>query len=506
MTLRFLLLGCALLAPLAAPAADPIVRLDQGAVRGLALDGVNRFAAIPYAQPPVGPLRWKAPQDASGWQGVRDAREFGSACPQVGNFFTSNQPETFDQPYGSEDCLFLNVWAPATEGRARPVVVFIHGGSSLVGAASLPLYDGRRLAQELDVVFVGINYRLGFLGLANLPALKSGDRLDDSGAFALLDQVKALEWVQRNAEHFGGDPGKVIVMGQSAGCSSIWSLMLSPLATGKFHKTICLSGLPQPGKEEDQLEAGRRLLARLLIADRRIAADTQLDEYLAGTDAATLRAYLYGKTAVEITTAARGIPAVRERVDGVVLTSGRDGPLVNPVPAILGTVDDEAPLIILRPVSGLSYGALWQRIHGQGELTQRDFFPSLFALAKFKVLGWYLNRKLLSRVDEATQLLAGSSVPVYRYHFVWDRTPEPWHSLLGAYHGLDVAFALGNFELETPAFTGFSWGASAPADRERIHAQMVAAFRGFIDAGEPNRYAPDLHWPRWTGNGTEKQF
>ena len=485
----------------------PVAALEQGRVVGSRLDGIDRYLGIPYARPPTGALRWQPPQAPAAWQGAREATRFGSACAQTANYFTTNDPAAFDRPYGSEDCLYLNVWSPSGSAPApRPVVVFIHGGSAVVGAASLPLYDGERLARELGAVFVSLNYRLGFLGIVNLPMLRSGDRLADSGSFALLDQIRALEWVQRNAASFGGHPQRVTVMGHSAGCSSIWNLMNSPLASGKFQKAVCLSGMPQQSTDTELAEPGRQLLSRLLIKDRRIATSEGLDDYLARQPANAVRGYLYGKSAVEVTTAARGIAVVRERVDGHVITSGPEGPLVNPVPAILGTTRDEMPFLLLRKFSPHTVSDMWRLIQSREPLTQRDFFSGYLDLIQFKLVSWVVNARALARVGAAADLLAATQVPVYRYEFEWAQVPQPWKSLWGAYHGIDIPFLFGNFGLDHPDFTDFTWGASKPEDRERIHRQMVTALRGFIESSDPNRHDPALNWPRWSGGGTALQI
>ncbi|NGY03275.1 carboxylesterase/lipase family protein [Solimonas terrae] len=494
-------------APLAGAAGDEVVnKVEQGTIRGQRLDGVDRYLGLPFAKPPVGALRWQPPQAPDHWDGTRDARHFGPACAQIGNFYTSNQADTFDRPYGREDCLYLNVWAPQKRGPAKPVIVFIHGGGSISGAASLPLYDGRRLATELDVVFVSINYRLGFFGIVDLPALKTGDPRTDSGSFALLDQIRALEWVQQNIASFGGDASKVVVMGHSAGCTSIWNLMSSPLASGKFGKVVCLSGMPRQSSDEERSASSKKLLAHLLLSDGRIASEDQADAYLRTTSPAALRTYLYAKPASDIVIAARGVRPVRERVDGHVLTAGKDGPLVNPVPAILGTTRDEAQLLLISHFGPRDFGAMWKLMQSPKALTESDFFASRIDRIEFKLTSWVVNRVLHRYLDRATRLLAATSVPVYRYEFEWDHSPEPWRSLLGAYHGIDVSFLFGNFSTDAPDFASFAWRGRDPGELERVHREMVAALRGFIDADDPDRYEPDLRWQRWSGPDNDKIF
>jgi para-nitrobenzyl esterase len=228
-------LALSLFLALALHAADsPIVRAPAGAVRGTVEGDLHVFRGLPYAAPPVGSMRWKAPVAAASWQGIRDATKFGAACyqpkPRAASIYADPPPEM------SEDCLFLNIWAPAA-ARNTPVMVWIHGGSLTGGASSEMMYDGTALAKR-GIVLVSINYRLGALGYLALPELsaESPDRI--SGNYGLLDQIEALRWVKRNIAAFGGDPNHVTIAGESAGGLSILYLLASPLARGLFDKAI----------------------------------------------------------------------------------------------------------------------------------------------------------------------------------------------------------------------------------------------------------------------------
>ena len=214
--------------------ANPIVRIGDGLVRGADVSGVNSFLGLPYAAPPTGKLRWRPPQPAPSWSGVRDATQFGASCPQV----TDPQKNPFLPPGPiSEDCLYLNVYTPATRpGANRPVLVWIHGGGLVQDGGRN--YDGTKLAADGTVV-VTINYRLGALGFLAHPALASHGA---AGNYGLMDQQAALRWVQRNIARFGGDPHNVTIAGQSAGGLSVLAQMVSPGARGLFQKAIVQSG------------------------------------------------------------------------------------------------------------------------------------------------------------------------------------------------------------------------------------------------------------------------
>jgi para-nitrobenzyl esterase len=224
-----------------APAAQTTsarASIDSGALQGVVAGKVAAFKGIPFAAPPVGELRWRAPQPAPAWQGVRDATRHGHDCMQ--------EPFGGDAaPLGTppaEDCLVANVWTPADRGAARlPVIVWIYGGGFVNGGSSPAVYDGSRFA-ERGVVFVSFNYRLGRFGFFAHPALTSESPGGPLGNYAFLDQIAALQWVQRNIAAFGGDPQQVTIFGESAGGGSVNTLMISPLARGLFHRAIVQSG------------------------------------------------------------------------------------------------------------------------------------------------------------------------------------------------------------------------------------------------------------------------
>jgi para-nitrobenzyl esterase len=224
--------------------AQPTVTVSSGALAGRVEDGVVVFRGVPFAAPPVGPLRWRPPQPPAEWSGVRDAARFGPACLQ-------GHPRglTDVTPYGgapeptSEDGLTLNVWAPLHAAAPAAVMVFFHGGSGIFGSGALPYYSGAAFARD-GVVLVTANYRLGALGGFAHPALTQAARADGDlmGAYATMDQMAALRWVKRNIAAFGGDPGNVTIFGESAGAISVLNLLTMPLARGLFDKAIVQSG------------------------------------------------------------------------------------------------------------------------------------------------------------------------------------------------------------------------------------------------------------------------
>src|SRR6476646_2303895 len=211
---------------------DLLVRTKSGDLRGVTENGVTVFRGIPYAAAPVGDLRFAPPQPAAAWTGVRDATKDGPIPPQ-GRSRLAHVMGDVERPQ-SEDCLTLNIWTPAADGKKRPVMAWIHGGAFSSGSGSIPWYSGERFAANGDVVVASINYRLGALGFLCLPGVSPGN-------LGLLDQVAALRFVRDNIAAFGGDPANVTVVGQSAGASSIAMLMTMPAARGLFRRAILQS-------------------------------------------------------------------------------------------------------------------------------------------------------------------------------------------------------------------------------------------------------------------------
>ncbi|MES2303344.1 MAG: carboxylesterase family protein, partial [Pseudomonadota bacterium] len=277
----------ALLLGLATPAlADPIP-VDGGTIEGTTLpSGVAAWLGVPFAAPPLRDLRWKAPQPVQPWQGVLHADRFAPECLQP--LRGSRQNHYFGNEATSEDCLYLNIWAPNGAAKA-PVVVWIYGGAFNVGSASMANYSGEPLARD-GVVRVNLAYRVGALGFLAHPDLTA--EAGASGNYGLMDQIAALEWVKRNIAQFGGDPANVTIVGQSAGAMSVSLLQASPLAKGLFARAVAMSGsafggmlgpIPLASAEAQgtalQKELGAASLAemRSLPGDRIIAATTHRD-------------------------------------------------------------------------------------------------------------------------------------------------------------------------------------------------------------------------------------
>lgn len=251
-----LLTCCAMAAPKNDKALErqtrhgPVVGVDDSA-----MNGTHAWKGVPFAAPPVGVLRWAAPVDPAPWKAPRLTQQFANACVQYGRIYGPGANNRYDltiattlnQAVGSEDCLYLNIWRPADRRGGLPVIVFVHGGSNVSGYTADPVYDGAALAKAADAVVVSVNYRLGIFGFLNLPQLKTAaDPLGASGNFALLDIIKALEFIQKDIAKFGGNPQNVTLMGQSAGAINVWALLTTPLTVQArpqlIHRAVPMSG------------------------------------------------------------------------------------------------------------------------------------------------------------------------------------------------------------------------------------------------------------------------
>lgn len=302
--------------------ASPIkLRLPCGQIRGQHVNGVHRFLGIPFAQPPLGALRFKRPQPVADWEGVRDAFSFAKGAIQL------PRPAELipNDPGYSEDCLYLNVWAPEIPG-PHPVYVWIHGGANAAGRTATPVFDGESFARR-GIVFVSIAYRLGVLGFVDLSNLL-GDQYLGSGNNGLLDQVEALKWVKRNISAFGGDPCRVTVGGESAGAKNVVSLMSMPCAQGLFQRAICQSGGGQTFA--DQTRAND--LAKLILTNLP-GGGNQASSLLTATTEALLAAQ------ASVITLYPAKSPFRAVVDGIVLQQ-------TPLTAIAGGASKEIPLLL----------------------------------------------------------------------------------------------------------------------------------------------------------------
>ncbi|WP_182359915.1 carboxylesterase/lipase family protein [Tomitella gaofuii] len=298
---------------------------------------VFAWRGIPFAEPPVGPLRFRAPVPARRWSGVRDCAEFGPVCPQA-----EGMPIEAEL-VRDEDCLNLNVWAPRPERTLRPVLVWIHGGAYFLGAGSQGIYHGRRLVAEGDAVVVTFNYRLGVLGFVAMEAMSGGAGTFESNV-GLRDQIAVLEWVRDNISAFGGDPDNVTLFGESSGGGAVTTLMTVPRAAGLFHRAIAQSSPATSvyGMQRAASVAGRLLRILDVPADRADALRTM---------PATALAAASGRLSAEVSGSDPGTLAMAPVVDGDLVprypVAAFQKGVAHRVPLIIGTNRDEASIFRL---------------------------------------------------------------------------------------------------------------------------------------------------------------
>ncbi|MEI9996204.1 MAG: carboxylesterase family protein [Rhizomicrobium sp.] len=446
--MRALLLAAILLAT---PAAASTVIIGQGPLTGTSADGVDSYKAIPYAAPPVGDLRWRSPQAPPHWHAARDASAFGPACPQNvtdGLMKRANLPQ-------SEDCLTLNVWAPAQHAAKLPVMVWIHGGGFTAGSAAIPRYDGSRLAHR-GVVVVSFNYRLGRLGFFAHPALTEGPD------FGLEDQLAALRWVRRNIAAFGGDAGNVTIFGESAGGDSVALLMILPQAKGLFARAISESASVLFG-------------ATTLDHARKDAAAVAAK--LGATDARSLRAA--GVAAL----LAAGDDTSGPIVDGTFLKEDAPDAFAHghftPVPLLIGANSNE--------------GAMLGDANDAGWLTKPfgDRLPALRAL--YPATDAEFHRQLFSDrfFAGSARYIAGyaaAATPTYLYSFGFVADLLRRRGEQGVRHGGELAFVFGLGDLTVFA---------PPQDTAMVDL-VQSYWTNFARTGDPN--APGLPlWPKFGG-------
>lgn len=460
--------------------ATPI-RIETGMIAGVtdAASGITSYKGVPFAAPPVGPLRWKTPQATQPWQGVKKCDTYG-ASPMQGKPvpFGVYTPEFLiaEKPI-SEDCLYLNVWTKAHKGDKKAVFVWIYGGGFVSGGGNVPIYDGEAMAKK-GIIFVSINYRVGVFGFMAHPDLTKESPDHASGNYGLLDQITALKWVKKNIAAFGGDPDNVTIDGQSAGSMSVNCLVASPLAKGLFNRAIA--------------ESGSLMIANGAFQTGTLTSAEQQGVKIAQTvNAATLEDLRKVPAAVLMKAGGRYSPIA----DGYVLpepvyqifAQGKQ----NDVPLITGWNADEgfgaAPKSkeVFKQQAKDQYGADADEFlkvypantdeeaaRSQAKLS-RDL---VFAISGYKWAGMQSER---------------GKAPVYLYYFERKLPATPDFVKYGAFHTGEVAYGLDNLK-----FLNRPW---EPADQE-LATLMATYWANFVKTGNPNSKGLPV-WPKYNTNG-----
>ncbi len=472
----------------------PHVRVDSGELQGAVADGVASFEGIPFAAPPVGDLRWRPPQPAVPWSGVRQATEFGADCMQ-GRF---GPPPAAGAPaarVASEDCLFLNVWRPAgaTPRAELPVMVWIHGGGFAGGSGASPGTSGVQFAKK-GVLLVSVNYRLGRFGFFAFPAL-SRERPDETkGNYAYMDQIAALQWVKRNIAAFGGDPNNVTIFGFSAGGVSVHSLLASPMARGLFHKAIA-----QSGGSRDSVLTARPMRGDGVDPNYPVSAETigigfARSMGIEGTDQAAL-ASLRALGAEEVLRGAPAQPGVS--VPSYETTPILDGKLVTETAETAYKARRQPRVPLLLGSNSADTAGNRIRATTKEQLFARFGQWSAQAKAAYDPDGTTDLATLISRANDdfgqaeparfAANAFAANGSPVYLYRFSYVQTAMRERLRAGAPHGGEIGYVFGTLS---------AGRGGAPTPEDQAVAQMAQSYWvNFAKTGDPNGSGLPT-WPR----------
>ncbi len=467
-----------------AQAVAPLVEAPAGKLEGTQADGIRAFKGIPFAQPPVAKLRWRAPVPAARWDGVRKAKTFGKSCLQP-------PPNPASVYYGgalatSEDCLTLNIWSAVGTTRA-PVMVWIHGGGLSGGSSAEPLYDGSKLAQK-GIIVVSINYRLGLMGYLAHPTLSADSPDKLSGNYGLLDQIAALHWVRDNIAAFGGDPGQVTIAGESAGALSVIALLASPKAHGLFHRAISQSGympayraLNRPALGLASAEdAGVALTKAAGVSDKGLRSADPIALFQAGL--------------------ATGW-APEPVIDGVTLphqlavTFGRGAQAT--VPVLAGFNEGEIrSLLFLAPKTPGSQAAYQADVRARfGD--KAEAFLAVYPGTDPREDGMNAMRDGLYgwAAQYVARAQAAAGQPAYLYCFRHS-TPAQHKRDLAAFHASEIPYAFGHVGPGAPI--GPNWPKPPETAQEAaLTDAMLNYWAAFVRTGVPSAPASPA-WPRYT--------
>lgn len=525
------------------------------------VNGTLAWKGIPFAHPPVGDLRWKAPVEPVRWKTPRPAQQFGNACVQYGRIYgpgANNRHDatigtTLGQAVGSEDCLYLNIWAPA-KGRGHdrddrghgqngglPVIVFVHGGSNVSGYTADPVYDGAALARSANAVVVTVNYRLGIFGFLNLAQLKSGtDVQEDSGNFALLDIIQALRFVRQDIAKFGGNPSNITLMGQSAGAINVYALLTTPATVNArpqlFHRAAPLSGgislatnlgpgkLPTLNTAAVYALQGNQLLWQQSIFDGKAADVAGAQAWAASQTPEQVAAYLRSKTPASllytllVKLAGLGLAGSGPIPDGAMLPTDPIAAIgagqYLRVPVLAGNTRDEGKLF---PTFLTLLGGPSGRIptdkqlfdiqyaynpDAPAQITLEQWVPAYYLPVTTPGTGFNPRTELLDTIflqaaaDNVLSTLKTQQNEVWYYRFDWDNEPAPFNDIYGAAHAFDLAFLFGNFG--PSLFSNIANSTVNRPGRLALSDAMMRSLAAFARHGDPNaRHALGIDWPAY---------
>jgi len=463
---------------------NALIQTKYGLISGLSDKSFWCWKGVPYAIPPIGSLRWKAPFDPTPWIGTRKTRKFGNSAAQVMPIIG---------PTGSEDCLYLNIWRPKTPETKLPVYLYIHGGGNSIGTSADVSYYGNVVVEKSNLLYISVNYRLGAMGWFIHPAvIGTGSPEDKSGNFGTLDLIKALEWVRDNIEAFGGDPDNVTIAGESGGAFNVLSLLISPTAKGLFHRAIAESGLSFIWSTNTAEAQSINLLITLLVKDHKAKDQEEAKQVISKMSQQEINDYLRSKTAFKIT---KSIPTIDFGMsewrtiftDGTVIPKEgynvfSTGEWANKVPLIIGCTKDELKL----------FGYFRKNPH--------------HSTREYDLVWGY--RSLLWRVSGldslVCQMTLNSNIPIYVYRFDWGSPDNNGMSVLpknmgrdlGAHHAAEIPFFLGTGMGNISMILGKTHTKRNRIGREKLTELCMNYLANFARSGNPNGDSLP-HWSPW---------
>ncbi len=462
----------------------PVVTTTKGKLKGSKEDGISLFKGIPFATPPVGDLRWQAPEPVDPWSGEREALKFGFSAMQATNTTPIQELIGIPTEATKEDCLYLNVWTPGLDNKKRPVMVWIHGGGNTMGSGSQPRANGKFLAQQGDVVIVTANYRLGAFGFLYLPELGA------SGNEALLDQAAALRWVRQEIENFGGDPSNVTVFGQSAGGMDIVQLMGIEAAKDCFDKAVPMSGSlsPQASRDEASAIAAKFIekfggIDKLKKASAEEITAYQIELAPALGQGARFGPVLDGKVIKE-DTADRIAVGVQTKDMPIMIGCTRDEMALFLVPnPALANLTIEGLEAMAMPIFGDKTKTIIQAHKEARKSRGQDVSPLSLWIAIMTDQSFRLPAIRLAELQ--------SKHTSNTWMYLFDYESPSWEGRLGASHSIDIPFIWGTHGIKSmKEYCGQGEAVS------RLSDVMMETYLAFARNGDPSNEAlPD--WPRY---------
>jgi para-nitrobenzyl esterase len=489
-----------------------LVETEYGKLKGYVNGDAIVWKGVPYAKPPVGDLRWKAPQDPDPWVGIRDAIFPAPVCTQL--YTTKEWIRTgVVDPAGSEDCLYVDIYRPQ-HNRRLPVYVWIHGGSNNFGSARD--YDGTVLAARSDVVVVVVQYRLGPIGWFYHPAIQTGgaDVLSDSGNFGTLDHAQVLKWIEKNISAFGGDPHNVTITGESAGAHNVMNMVISPLGKGLFDQAMSESGGMVTVSTSSGRLSANDYIEKVIRYKEGVDAATAVTRRLTMENAGTLEPYLRETAAGDFFLAILKygpVPTFPAIEDGTVMPIGGWMPAIkagnyNKVPIILGSNEYESKSFM--PLYGPTVKALFGVPSSANPLgwfnlinVLKGYIPSIDVVLPtprdkdiYELTGYFGSRNWKAKfVDTVAHELAKVQDDVYAYQFNWGGIgsgPPPFDFIYGAGHAADIYFFFG----ANQGLFGYPFVPENEAGRKELQDAMMRYLSRFVRTGNPNALSSCPPW------------